>query len=268
MRKLAIFRDAEVEPSEDYPLPVDVTGLEWCKLMSPPDYALWLCMAALGEGATVTWPAAHGDEALYVFEGELEVGGHRCPAGGAVIVESDVAATAVATKPSRVGHYGPRSATAGAGGPEGPPAPDGHRVHVVGPQGVVAFGDETTIGVRMLADSSCDTCRLSLFEVARDRARQGRPHSHSADEIIFVVSGTMRLGAHVLGPGTSLCIPGGVRYAEASGDEGCVFLNYRPHAADRTEFVKGEQPVSRPETPRSTPGLRTPNDVVDVAVPT
>jgi quercetin dioxygenase-like cupin family protein len=267
MRKLAIFRDAEVEPSEDYPLPVEVTGLEWSKLMSPPDYGLWLCVSSLEEGATVTWPATHGDEALYVFEGELEVGGHRCPAGGAVIVESAVAATAVATQRSRIGHYGPRSAATTAAGPEGPPAPDGHRVHVVGPGGIVAFGDETTIGVRMLADSSCDTCRLSLFEVARDRSRQGRPHSHSADEIIFVVSGSMRLGAHELGPGSSLCIPGGVRYAEASGDGGCVFLNYRPHAADRTEFVKGEEPVSRPETPRATPGLRTPNDVVDVVVP-
>jgi quercetin dioxygenase-like cupin family protein len=266
MRKLAIIRDGEVAPSPDYPVPVEATGLAWSKLMSPRDYALWLCVAELEPGATITWPPAHGDEALYVFAGELTVGGQRCPAGGAVIVESDVAVTITATQRSRIGHYGSRSGAAPGGGPHGPAAPDGHGVHVVGRKGIVAFGDPSTIGVRFLADSSCATCRLSLFEVARDTARQGRPHSHSADEIIYVVSGSMRLGAHDLGPGTSLCIPGGVRYAEASGERGCVFLNYRPDVSDRTEFPPGGPPVSRLEAPRATSGVRQPNDVVDVRV--
>jgi quercetin dioxygenase-like cupin family protein len=264
VRKLAIVREEDLAPQTDYPVGVAVDGLISSRLMSPPEYALWLCIAELDAGATITWPATHGDEALYVFEGELEVAGHRCPAGGAVIVESDVAATVGATQRSRVGHYGPRSGTAQSGGPRGAPAPEGHGVHVVGPRGIAAFGDPSTIGARFLADSSCPTCRLSLFEVARDTARQGRPHSHSADEIIYVVSGTMHLGAHELGPGTSLCIPGGVRYAEASGERGCVFLNYRPDVSDRTEFVRGEPPVSRLEAPRTAGDVRIENDMVTI----
>jgi hypothetical protein len=266
MHKLAVVRYHEVAPTHRYPVPAEVTGLAWSKLMSPIDYALWLCVAELEPGATITWPATHGDEALYVFNGELMVEGHRCPTGGAVVVESDVAPTVTATQRSRIGHYGPRSGAAPTDGPHGAPSPEGHGVHVVGPRGIIAFGDPSTIGVRFLADSSCATCRLSLFEVARDTARQGRPHSHSADEIIYIVSGSMRLGAYELGPDTSLCIPGGVRYAEASGEQGCVFLNYRPDVADRTEFVAGEPPVSRLEAPRAAADVRTPHDVVDVMV--
>jgi mannose-6-phosphate isomerase-like protein (cupin superfamily) len=258
MRKLAIVRGGEVAPEGVHPAAVTVEGLAWSKLMSPPDYGLWLCVAELEAGAQVTWPAEHGDEALYVFDGELSVEGNRCATGGAVIVESGVAATVRATQRTRIGHYGCRTWTP----PEQSAAPRG--VHVVGPRGRTAFGDPTGLGVRFLADSTCPTCRLSLFEVARDRARQGSPHSHSADEIIFVVEGSMKLGAYELGPGTSLCIPGGVRYAEASGPDGCVFLNYRPHAADRTEFPTGGEPTSRMEDPRAVPGLRLENDVVDV----
>jgi quercetin dioxygenase-like cupin family protein len=258
MRKLAIARDREVAPRADHPAPVTVDGLAWSKAMSPPAFGLWLCIAELDAGATVSWPTEHGDEALYVLDGELAVDGHPCPAGGAVIVESDVPAVVRATARARVGHYGCRSRSRSRA------ASAGRGVHVVGPRGVTAFGDTATLRVRFLADSTCATCELSLFEVARERARQGGPHSHSADEIILVVEGIMRLGAHELGPGDSLCIPGGVRYAEASGSGGCVFLNYRPHASDRTEFPRGSPPTSRMEDPRGAAGLRLVHDVVDV----
>jgi quercetin dioxygenase-like cupin family protein len=264
MRKLAIVRRGEVEPQGVHPAAVTVDGLVSSRLMSPPDYELWLCVAELEAGATVSWPTEHGDEALYVLDGELSVQGHPCPAGGAVIVESGVPAVVRATARSRIGHYGSRAPSrlgSGAGSGSGSAA---HGVHVVGPRGVTSLGDPSTVGVRFLADSTCPTCTLSLFEVTRDRRRPGRPHSHSADEIIYVVDGTMHLGAHVLGPGTSLCIPGGTRYAEGSGNRGCVFVNYRPHASDRTDFVRGQPPTTRMEAARSAEGLRHENDVVDI----
>ncbi|HKA03493.1 MAG TPA: hypothetical protein VKD67_04160, partial [Acidimicrobiales bacterium] len=170
--------------------------------------------------------------------GELDVDGRRCPAGGAVIVESNVPATVLATTTTRLGHYGARV--------QPDPAP-GSGVHVVGPEGVGVFGDPADVAARFFADAACPTCRLALFEVTRDHERPGRPHSHSADEIIYVTSGTMVLGARVLGPGTALSIPGGVRYAEGSGPGGCVFLNYRREASDRTDYVKDGPPVNTPE---------------------
>src|SRR5947207_288339 len=105
------------------------------------------------------------------------------------------------------------------------------------------------VGVRWFADAGCETCRLNLFEVTRNHKRAGRPHSHSADEIIFLVDGTIELGAYHLQPGTALCIPGGVRYAEGSGPDGAVFINYRRETSDRTHFFKDKPPSTAWEAP-------------------
>ena len=261
--KLTILQIDEVEPAPEHAGPVTVTGLRSSRLMSPRDHSLFLCIAEVDAGATLTWPAHHADEALYVFSGELDVDGHRCPAGGAVIVESDVPARVTATTPSRIGHFGSWD-PAPPPGPTGAPAAEGHGVHVVGPRGIAAFGDPETVGARFFGDARCDTCRLSLFEVTRAHPRAGRPHSHSADEIIYILDGTMHLGANELHGGAALSIPGQVRYAEGSGDDGCVFLNFRREVSDRTDFVKGQPPVTTLEQAGASPDLRREDDVVDV----
>jgi hypothetical protein len=139
-------------------------------------------------------------------------------------------------------------------------------VHLIGPNGQNASGDPDSVAVRSFANSACDTCRISLFEVTRSKRRAGRPHSHSADEIIFLTDGTIELGSYTLQPGTSLCIPGGNRYAEGSGDNGAIFINYRREASDRTDFIKGQPPVTNPEarSTRDTP-INT-HEVVNIAV--
>jgi hypothetical protein len=235
MAKLTIVDERDIEPTHDHP----ATGVRWSKLLSPPGYSLWLYLLELDAGGSMTWPPDHGDEALYAFEGELDVDGRRCPAGGAVIVESGVPATVTATTTTRLAHYGSRAGAAAAGGGSG--------VHFVQPDGIATFGDPADVAARFFADAACPTCRLALFEVTRDHERPGRPHSHSADEIIYITAGTMILGARRLGPGTALSIPGGVRYAEGSGPDGCVFLNYRPEPSDRTDYVNDGPPVTTPE---------------------
>ena len=152
------------------------------------------------------------------------------------------------------------------GGLNGPLAAGEHRIHLVGPRGKSASGTPETVAVRSFADAACERCRLSLFEVTRNERRAGRPHSHSADEIIFLVDGTIELGSYKLRPGTSLCIPGGVRYAEGSGDDGAVFINYRREASDRTDFVAGHPPSTAPEARGERPNERQTRDVVDIAV--
>ncbi len=260
VRKLAIFREGEVVTQETYPTPLELSGLIWSKLMSPPDYGLWLCLAELEPGARMTWPADHGDEAIYLQSGFLAASDHACPPRGAVIVEAGVPATVVAVERSLIAHWGSWDAqrrpedngTAKAGG----------RVHLVGPGGTFTSGDPEQVEVRGFADGSCDTCNIALFEVTRNRARTGRPHSHGADEIILVTSGSIRLGSVELHSGTSLCIPGGTRYAEGSGPEGAVFLNYRRQATDRTDFAPGSAPVTAAETLGRGPETRRTNDVV------
>jgi hypothetical protein len=265
VRKLAIFRESDVAAQETYPAPLELSGLAWSKLMSPPDYGLWLCLSELEPGARMSWPADHGDEVVYLRSGSLAVAGHACVSRGAVIVEANVAATLVATERSLIAHWGSRDI---GGRRDRGTAEAGHRVHVVGPGGIFASGDPGQVAVRGLADGSCESCDLALFEVTRNRARSGRPHSHGADEIIFVTDGSIRLGSVELHAGTSLCIPGGTRYAEGSGPEGAVFLNYRPHVTDRTDFAAGTSPVTTIETLGTVPGTRRTHDVVHLEATT
>jgi quercetin dioxygenase-like cupin family protein len=266
MRKMAILREDEIEAEDAYPVPVSVSGLVWSKLLSPREYVLWLCLSELEAGAQMTWPTVHSDEALYVFSGALDVGGHGCPERGAVIIESDVPATITATQRTRIAHWGSWETAVPEAGLNGPLSAGEHRIHVIGPNGRTISGSPEGVGVRSFANSACETCRVSLFEVTRTKRRPGRPHSHSADEIIFLVDGTIELGSYTLQPGTSLCIPGSVRYAEGSGDDGAVFINYRREASDRTDFVKGQPPSTAPESRGARDNENWTNDVVDVAV--
>jgi hypothetical protein len=265
MKKLAILREDEVEAGDTYPVPVTVTGLRSSKLMSPPDYVLWLCLSELDEGGQITWSGPHSDQAVYVFSGELDVAGHTCPERGAVIIESDVELTVTATKPTWIGHWGSWDPAVPVDRFRGPIAAGEHRVHIVGPGGILAMGDPDDVGVRWFANAGCETCRIALFEVTRNKQRPGRPHSHSADEIIFLVDGTIELGAYRLESGTSLCIPGDIRYAEGSGPDGAVFINYRRESSDRTDFFKDKPPSTNPETQRGA-GVRETSDVTHVLV--
>ena len=193
--------------------------------MSPHGYPLWLFETALTDGATLRWPAPETDEALYVLDGELDVGGLRCPEGGAVIVERGARATATAVGPTTVIHVG--------SSPEVAPALDDERaggvVHVVGPDGRFESGTRENVHAVWFADGTCDGCDLQLFTVQTPPLddRQGRAHSHSQDEIIYLLDGSVTMGAHTFGPGTAVSIPADVRYALRAHGGGHRFLNFR-----------------------------------------
>ena len=88
MAKFAAISLADVETTSSYALGRKVSGVRSSKRISPDDYSLFLVVSELDDGAVVEWDTAHGDEALCVLEGELDVDGHRCPPGGAVVVEN------------------------------------------------------------------------------------------------------------------------------------------------------------------------------------
>lgn len=80
---------------------------------------------------------------------------------------------------------------------------------------------------------------LQLFELRLEPGTQGESHAHVEDEIIVVVEGELRFGAHVLGAGSSVMVPGGTLYGFEAGADGCRFLNFRPRA-DGSYIPKAE----------------------------
>jgi len=204
-----------------------------CSPRSFDGFPLWALEADLAPASQLTWDEDHGEEALFAVSGTLEVDGRRCPPRGAVIVEAGVAASVSAPDGARVVHVGAHDKTPPADGRYGPPEPTGHGVHVIGPGGTWAAvepGRET----RIYADSTCRTCRITLFLTGRSNLYIAAPHRHSTDEILFVLEGDVHFGAYRLGPGDAVAVAAGQRYGFRSGPQGFAFLNYRRDVSEQT----------------------------------
>jgi quercetin dioxygenase-like cupin family protein len=236
----------DVAASPGYAAPRRATGVRRSRRVSPDRYSIWMTVSELDDGGTIEWDGepgvAHGDDGVYVLDGALEVragtGVHRCPAGGAVIVESGAAAVARAIGATRVVHCGPYDAAPPAGGLYGAPAPSGHGVHVLGPDGWFRSGDRERVVATWFADSTCPTCRISFFHVWRGEGGiKDRSHTHTQDELIYVVGGSLVVGGIEHGPGGCLAVPANLRYSVTSGPNGNAFLNYR-----RDVSVQGYRP--------------------------
>ena len=190
------------------------------------DDRLRLVVSWLEPGGSLRWSDGHGEEALYVVDGSVVVDDVIVPAGGAVILHGGTGLRLTAPDGARLAHF---SAPGTTGGGQG----DGDgEVHLLGPGGryrsVAPSGSRAT----WFADSTCAGCDVALFWVARDTpGERGRSHSHTADEILFVVDGAISLGAHTLPPGHGVLVPAGTRYAVTSGPAGHRFLNYRASAS-------------------------------------
>jgi quercetin dioxygenase-like cupin family protein len=229
--KFAAINLDDVDSSSTYAIARDVSGVGWSKQISPDDYSLFLVVSELADGAVMRWDTEHGDEAVCVLEGELDVDGHRCPPGGAVVIEAGVACTVVAIGDTRVAHYGPTDATPPADGLLGPAQPDGRGVHVVGDGGWFRAGNDT-YSQTWWADSSCPTCRICVFRIEHpDGPDNDLPHHHTQDEIIYVLDGELRLGSYRCPAGTAISIPAHMRYSLRSDGKAFSFLNYRRDAS-------------------------------------
>lgn len=234
MRGIEFLRLGDEETGGGYAAPgCHLEGQARSVLAGPTGFPLWVVRAELAAGARLCWEGPHGDEGLYPIDGDLSVDGRTCPAGGVVVVEAGAAATVSAPRGARLLHFGPHDHQAPSTGWYGPPAAGPRGVHVVGPGGLYA-AHEPGRDTRMFADSSCATCRITLFFTGRDTAYAAAPHSHSTDEILYLLAGEVRFGSHRLGPGDAAFIEGGRRYAFRSGPDGFAFLNYRRDASEQT----------------------------------
>ena len=248
MAGFSIVRAADTEPSNAFGARgFAVDGEVTARVVSPDDFSLWLIRADLADGTTIEWPEAHGDEAVYVIDGALEV---EDPAGrtvvvpraGSAVVESGVATRVRARGATRVMHVGPADGVPPTDGFNGPADPHGHGIHTVGPKGTYARVDGEGDS-HYYADSTCPTCRITLLSVGRNGPSTSAPHSHTQDELIHLVSGGLTLGARRVGPGDTLAIAAGVRYGFRGDEGGFLFLNYRADASEQ-HWPDGRPPLT------------------------
>jgi quercetin dioxygenase-like cupin family protein len=90
---------------------------------------------------------------------------------------------------------------------------------------------------RMFHDGGED--ELQLFEVNLEPGAVAESHAHEQAEIIYVLTGQLRFGATLLGPGDSVQIDGMTLYAFEAGPEGVRFINFRPRP-DHTFYKRDE----------------------------
>ncbi len=230
MKLTAIARE-DAAPSHAHPMGHTSRGIEDARLLTPPAHPLWLVDLVLADGGRLEWGTDHGDEAVYVLEGSAGIGGRTCPTGGAAVVEAGVATTLVAEGNLHVAHFGSRHA----------PGDPGHTVHVFGPRGQWLSGRLEGVRATWFTDATCPTCRAAFFVVESPEQFRGPPHSHSQDEVIYLVGGGVRMGAHQYGAGTALSIPANVRYAFDGLPEGHRFLNFRADVSYQTNA--GAEPL-------------------------
>ena len=238
MAKIEVHKAADIEPVAEYLAPTcTIDGRATSRLVESDDSSLWLVVADLESGASLRWTEDHGDEAIYVQSGRVAVDGRVCETGGMVLVESGVPAVVTADGAATVAHFGPRDAQPPTDGRFGAPRADAHRVHVVGPGGVDCRSEHLH-ETRWYADASCPTCRTSLMLSSRGERYESALHSHSQDELIYVLEGELKLGSLRIGPGDALMVAAFVRYKFESGDGGYRFLNY---SSDSSAYIPADE---------------------------
>jgi quercetin dioxygenase-like cupin family protein len=241
MRKIEIVTPDEMPMGKGYAAPrCRVTGSVRSRTASPGGASIWMLAAEFDAGSSLSWEARHGDEALFVQQGELSVDGRSCPEGGAVVIEANALPTITAPAPTRLLHMGPRDDAPPEGGLYGPPQPAGGGVHVVGPRGTFEELDDQR-ETRFFADATCPSCRLWLLYTARNFAFDSQVHSHSQDELIYVLHGEIQLGSLRLLPGSSVFIAANQLYSFRAGEQGFGFINYRRDASEMTTRSTGKK---------------------------
>jgi hypothetical protein len=194
----------------------------------------------LARGEHLRLEAAATDKLVYVRQGSVTVGKQKLTAGSSIIVEHGGHLDLVANENAALLAFG-------AAHPADYQLPGGH-VHLLpaerAPRSDSLAGSPGLGGV-MHADAGCATCHVWLHEnrfpggnATRQDAEAGI-HSHSEDEIIFVLDGEVRLGARLYGPGTALAIAADTLYSFTAGPNGLHFANFRAAKPGDIRFANG-----------------------------
>jgi len=240
VKGLSICRYDDASSAAGHPVAGHTAEGASVRVLHPDGYSLWMVELTLPAGAVIELPDVHGDEILYVVSGELAVDGTSCTAGGAAVVESGAHPRLAVGEPAVVLHMGTAAGSLPVGGLNGPISRVPDQVHVVGPDGWLALATPGRLS-KYFADSTCAGCRATLLYTSRDDEYVSPAHSHSVDELIHVVWGEIRLGAHRLVAGDTLAVSADQRYGFRA-DAGFGFLNYRGDASQQT-VAGAEAPI-------------------------
>ncbi len=203
-------------------------------------FPLQLFQCEIFAGGALAIAPQPADCVVYVWSGVVEAGGQALPVGSSMIVERGAEAAISATDAARLLIF------AASGPPESVSA--GGHVHLLPADRAPRSDDlgQSGVGGAMHADSDCPTCDVWLHEnwfpggAAPDEETVKRGiHSHSEDEIIFVLGGSMRLGNKLVGPGTALAIAADTLYSFTPGPDGLHFVNFRAAMPGDIRFTNG-----------------------------
>ena len=218
MPRIAHRKAAEAESRTQHQAPLcEPCEAVLSRRLEPPQASLWLVASELRKDSEIRWKPGHGDEALYVRAGSLEVNGQPCVAGAAAILEAGSQPRVRALEATCLLHFGSRVA---------PASQTEQGVHVTTPRGTweqLGPGRET----RFFADATCERCSIWLLYTARAHAFESSIHSHSQDELIHVLEGEIELGSLHIAAGDTLFVAADQLYRLRAGDSGFAFLNFR-----------------------------------------
>jgi hypothetical protein len=198
-------------------------GVARCDLLTGASHPIHLRVHELSPGAGMQVSAQDTDVALFVWRGSVSAGGAELGAMASAVVEHGASLQVVA------GQDGASVAAFTMNAQR--PARDGGHVHLLPSERVprtAALGGNEGIGGALHADAQCPTCSVWLHENSYAMAdKETTVHSHSEDEVIFVHTGSIRLGRRIYGPGTALAVAADTKYGFHSGPDGLGFVNFR-----------------------------------------
>jgi hypothetical protein len=241
-------------PETSYQAPTCIAeGTVRSSKFQPDGYSLWRGGGELEAGTCLLWSDDHGDEGVFVVEGELEVDDQRAPARSAVLVEAGVPVVARAVERTTIVHFGPADPDQPIDGPLGGPDAGKRGVHVVEHEqaSMLVYTEEQPVAA-YFSDGSCPTCRIAFFEVDKASGFVSTSHIHSEDEIIHVLDGVLQVGPLRVEAGMSIAVPKGVRYGFRT-DGPFRFLNYRRDVSRYTGVPGSEQVLETIPVMRGVP---------------
>ena len=228
--------------THEEPLPRGYSGEGEAHTYVPAEkFPLRLHEIRLGAGEEITVGPMDTGSIGYVWHGAASAGGHDLASGSSFVVERG--------EHLRVTGKSERcdlllfSASQNSGQAEA-----GGHVHILPNEIVPRDSGLTATGVSggMHADSQCPTCSVWLHENGFPGAEPASPeeqavgvHSHSEDEIIFIVSGEIRLGRKLFPEGTAIAIPADTLYSFTPGPDGMRFINFRAAQPSDIHFANG-----------------------------
>lgn len=241
MPKVAIVTPEKRRPA---PLPQGLSGSGRAEVyLSGDKDPIHAWLHRLGKGESLTVGTMANDCLGYVWEGEVTAGGIRLGAGSSLIAEHGESVTIEGS-----GDGDALVLTFRGAGPASHGRAGGH-VHLLPAERVPNAGElagSAGVSGMMHSDSECETCSVWLHENHFGPSKPLPPemvargvHSHTEDEVIFIIRGSIRLGQKLFPAGTAVAIAGDTMYSIAPGPEGMSFINFRAGTPSDIRFAAG-----------------------------